>query len=487
MATAHAVTDFFPRGASAAFRRNQPLALGRMAGQATLVIALLLVNQADVLGNVIFFGVLAAMIATSPERAFKALTIGFLGLVANQAIVPKTPLWTIARFLVPMACLVRFGLDLQALRFSLFRQGYFIALTAFVVVAGCLSLLTGYFVEIAILKLLNFALATSAMIAGAELLRQRKKDLVEWYVTLALVTVVLGFGSIALGIGRNMRGIGTFASTFNGPFYHSNCLGPLAAMMVVYLACVVIFGKYRNRWICLFLAACLVYFMALTQSRTSFVALFVGLLTTIGLTFVIARRGYIRLRMNVSRFALVGGLAMAAVGGVLLDMSTGNSVTKAVVAFANKGGRTEEFDVDQALSSRKAIVELSWQNFLHSPLIGIGFEVSTSEFFRQNATLFYAPIEKGFLPVAVLEETGVIGTFFFVVFLLGYLRHLARRLNIPGIALFLTFLAVNCGEAMFFAVGGHGAVGWLWFLGGMMLGDVCVEQIKRPAARSVTL
>lgn len=485
MATAHAATDFMPRAASRAFRQDQPLALGRMAGQAALVIALLLVNKAALPGNVIFFGVLLAMIVKSPEAAFKALTIGFLGLVANQAIVPKTPLWTIARFLLPMVCLVRFGLDLKALRLNLLRQGYFFSLVAFVVVAACLSLLTGYFVEIALLKLLNFALATSAMFSGAYVLRHRRKELAEWYVTLALITVVLGFGSIVLGIGRNMRGEGTFASTFNGPFYHSNCLGPLAAMMVVYLACVVIFGKYRNRWVCLAIAGCLVYFMALTHSRTSFGALFVGLATTIGLTFVMSRRGYIRLRMNVSRFVLVGGLAMAAVGGVLLDMYTGNTVTKAVVAFANKGGGSEELDIDQALSSRKAVVQLSWNNFLQSPLIGIGFEVSTSEFFRQNASIFYAPIEKGFLPVAVLEETGVIGTFFFVVFLLAYLRHLARRLNIPGIAMFLTFLAVNCGEAMFFAVGGHGAFGWLWFLGGMMLGDVCVEQVRRPAARAV--
>lgn len=486
MASAHATPDLIPRAASAAFRRGKPLALGRMAGQAALIIALLLVNKAYLPGNLLFFGVLLLMVSASPEKAFKALTIGFLGLVANQWIVPKSAVWTIARFILPMACLVRFGFDLGALRLSLFRRGYFLALIIFIAVAGSLSLLTGYFVEIALLKLLNFALATSAMFAGAAVLRQRNKDLAEWFVTLAAVTVVLGVGSIVLGIGRNMRGLGAVAPTFNGPFYHSNCLGPLAAMMVIYLACVVIFANYRNRWVCVVLAGCLVYFMVLTQSRTSFGALFVGLLTTIGLTFVMARRGYVRLRMNMSRFVLVGGVAMAAVGLLIADMASGNTVTKAVVAFANKGGAIEELSIDQVLSSRKAIVQLSWNNFLQSPLIGIGFEVSTSDFFRQNASLFYAPIEKGFLPVAVLEETGLIGTFFFVVFLVAYLGYLARRLNIPGIAMFVTFLAVNCGEAMFFAVGGHGGFGWLWFIGGMMLGDVCVEPIHRLAPKSLT-
>jgi hypothetical protein len=165
---------------------------------------------------------------------------------------------------------------------------------------------------------------------------------------------------------------------------------------------------------------------------------------------------------------------------VLADAASDNAITKTVVAFANKGGKAEQFDVTQALSSRQALIDLSWRNFLESPWIGIGFEVATTEFFRQNATLFYAPIEKGFLPVAVLEETGVIGTFFFVVFLLAYVRYLWRNLNIPGIALFVTFLAVNCGEAMLFAVGGHGGFGWLLCAAGAMLGDFCIERTSEP-------
>lgn len=452
------------------------LSLGRIVAQSLLVIALLLLNKGDLPGNVLFFAVVIGAIVVSPEIAFKALTIAFLGLVCNQAIVPKTPLWTIARFVVPAICLVRFSIDLQAIRTSLFQRGYFLALCIFIVVAAILSIMTQYFVEIALLKLLNFLIATMAIFAGAEVLRVRRSDLAEWYVTLCCATVLLGVGSIFTGIGNNMRGTGTVTSTFNGPFYHSNCLGPLAAMMVVYLACVVIFGKYRNRWICVGLAACLVYFMALTQSRTSFASLCVGIVMVVGLSFLLVRSKAIRLRMRVSRFALIGSLAAAGIVTIIADNLTGQTITKAVTAFVNKGGGYETVNLDQVIASRQAVVEASWQNFLESPMIGIGFEVSKTDFFKRNATLFYAPIEKGFLPVAVLEETGLIGAFFFVVFLISYLRFLARDLNIPGIAVFVTFLAVNCGEAMFFAVGGHGGFGWLWFVGGMMLGDMCVER-----------
>ena len=465
-----------PASMASTTRGRPMLSLGRIVAQSLLVIAFLLLNKAGLPGNLLFFAVLIGAIAVSPEIAFKALTIGFLGLVCNQAIVPKTPFWTIARFLIPALCLVRFSLDLQALRISLFQRKYFIALSVFICVAALLSIMTQYFVEIALLKLLNFLIATMAMFAAAQVLRARRSDLVEWYVTLCCATVLLGLGSIVTGIGNNMRGSGTITSTFNGPFYHSNCLGPMVAMMVVYLSCVVIYGKYRNRWICIGLAACLLYFMALTQSRTSFAAMFVGILTMVGLSFLLVRNNSIRLRMKVSRFTLVGAIALAGGLGLIADVVSGQAITRRVVAFANKGGKAETLDLDQVISSRQAVVEASWNNFLDSPFIGIGFEVAKTEFFQQNATLFYAPIEKGFLPVAVLEETGLIGTFFFVVFLITYMLTLARDLNVPGITLFLTFLAVNCGEAMFFAVGGHGGFGWLWFVGGMMLGDMCVER-----------
>lgn len=488
MATAAVNARAFPQAALAGTARTSPpFSLTRIAIQAAVIIAVLLLNKAGMVGNLLFFGVLTVLITKSPEMAWKAFTICCLGLICNQAIVMKTPVWTVARLVIPALCFVRFSLALQTMRLSLFQRGYFVALMAFVGVAAMLSIMTQYFVEIALLKLANFAIVIMAIFGGVFVMRERRSDLAEWYVTLCFTTVAMGFGSIATGIGYNMRGTGTVSSTFNGPFYHSNSLGPIAAMMVVYLACVFVFGKYRNRWICVALVPCLVYFMALTQSRTSFASLFVGILTLVGLSFLLVRRRSIRLRTQIPRLALAGGLAAAGMGVLVADAVTGQAISKGVVAFANKGGRSETLNLDQVISSRQRLVEASWNNFLESPLIGIGFEVAKTEYFQSNATLLYAPIEKGFLPVAVLEETGLIGTFFFVIFLATFLLTLARDLNVPGLAVFLTFVAVNCGEAMFFAMGGHGSFAWLLCAGGMMLGDLCVERVApqvRLAKRS---
>jgi len=459
-------------------RGMPPLSLARMGTTALLVIGLLLINKGGLAGNVVFFGILVGMIFRSPEWALRAFTIAFLGLVANQAIVQKTAFWTPARFVIPAACLVRFALDLASLRSGLLRDASMKALTVFVFVAAVLSILTQYFVPIALLKLVNFTITSFAILASAKVMQLRRSDMTEWYVSIILTTVVLGLATMALGIGNNFRGAETVASYFNGPFYHSNCLGPMAAMMVVYLVCVVVFGEYRNKWICLAMIGCLLYFMYLTKSRTSFGSLSVGIVMLLGLSYVYSRRGLIRLRMKVSRSSLVGGLAVVCLGFVVADIATLGTLSRQLASFANKGGQSEGFDLGQALSSRQDMYSFVWQNFLESPLIGIGFEVSKSHYFEENATLFYAPIEKGFLPLAVLEETGVIGTFFFLVFLVTYMRSLGNSLNVPGLAMFLTFLAVNCGESMFFALGGHGAFGWLLFTAGTQLGDRCVERIQ---------
>jgi O-antigen ligase len=191
--------------------------------------------------------------------------------------------------------------------------------------------------------------------------------------------------------------------------------------------------------------------------------------------------------MRISRGTLISGLIAAVVLAFAYDLATAQSLTRGIIAFAQKGKASDTLSVEDVIASRQGIIEQTWRNFLESPLIGIGFEVSKSDYFRENATLFNAPIEKGFLPAAVLEETGIIGTFFFVIFLAALIGHMVKTLNVPGLAMILTFLAVNCGESMFFSLGGHGAYGWLMMAAGMILGDRCVVRQSLHVPRPLSM
>ena len=462
------------------------LAPGRILSQAAAIIALLLLNKAGLPGNIGFFGILLMLLPLGRDWPMKVLTLLFLGLICNQWYVPKSPFWTVARFCLPPIVLLVELADMSRLRVGLTRQGFYRAHLLFVVVSVVLTTLTGYFVHISLLKLVNYTIVTTAIFAGIEIQRSRRNDMCEWFVTLIVVVVVLGLASLPLGIAYNAKPLVRegAASVFNGPLYHSNTMGPFSALMTLYLACVFLFGGHRNRWLCLLLVPPLVYFMRLTQSRTSFAALLAGAAVLTGLSFMLTRRGSIALRMNLPRWLLIAAIAAAFLGVVVADASTGGRLSTAAASFINKGGRSDSLDLDQVLSSRIGRIEYSWENFRQSPWIGIGFEVSTDPWFQQYTTLFYAPVEKGFLPTAILEQSGLIGAFFFLITIATLIAWLARCVNVPGLVMYVTFLVVNCGEVMYFGVAGHGAFAWLLVAGGIMLGQFTVRDVRWPFTRT---
>lgn len=361
------------------------------------------------------------------------------------------------------------------------RSPPYIAISAFCVVAALCSILSGYYVHIALLKLISFWVGISGFFACVYTLRRLKVDTTEWFIAQNAAVCGLAVLSLALGVGANFKESMLERGLYNLAFYHSQTMGPLAALMITYTTCVVLFTGHRNRWICLPIIVVLGYCVALSGSRTGFGTLVAGLLAILATSFVWSRRGLNRLRLNWSRPTIVALIAAAALGLMATDLVTGGRISGTFISFAAKKGKeTESVTLEQAIATRQGVAEQSYANFKESPIYGIGFQVSTAEFFKQNATLFYAPVEKGFLPTAILEEVGVLGTTAFVVFLVTMFADLVKQRNIPGFAMFVALLASNLGEASIFALAGHGAYGWMLVVGGILLGDRCFIDKATP-------
>ena len=112
-----------------------------------------------------------------------------------------------------------------------------------------------------------------------------------------------------------------------------------------------------------------------------------------------------------------------------------------------------------------------WQNIKEKPFTGIGFGIASDvhEMNVQRDPLLGlplgAPIEKGVLPVAVLEEVGLFGLGFVVAWLWSFLRYWIRGGVVP-VSVGLTILLLNMGEATLFSPGGMGLlslilIGWV--------------------------
>jgi len=138
-----------------------------------------------------------------------------------------------------------------------------------------------------------------------------------------------------------------------------------------------------------------------------------------------------------------------------------------VYNFVRKGD-TEATVAESFASSRGLGIEGQWRTFNAYPLFGIGFGVSLDPWFAPILDSFTglplsAPVEKGFLPTAILEETGIFGATFFVMLLFALIRHVFSRTEIELPWVFLVSLFVNVGEMIFFSAGGFGLYTWLLF------------------------
>jgi hypothetical protein len=459
-----------------------PLNVSRILRDAALIVALLLLNKGGTTGASVFFAVLVVMLFRSPKSAFQSLAICYLGLMINQFFVPKTLAWTPGRLILPFLAFIRFSADLVAMRTALIGRSWYLAFLLFIATMTVGSVISGWFTQIALLKLFNFWAVITAIMSGVLVLRTKRIDISEWFVSLVFAATAFGFGSLALGVSRNFRQITTStgenlqATGFNGAFLHPNLHATYATLFVTYLLLIWILGGYRKTWLAVPGIASWFLFMSWSGSRTSIIASFLGAMLLIAYARpALNRQGWV-LRPNIKRGNLVALLAIAVAGVAAWDTATSGSIRKSVVQFINKGESgvgAEGFDTTQIMASRKSLIELSWKNFQENSLFGIGFGVAKTEVFARTATLMTAPAEKGFLPTALLEEGGVMGAAAFVLFVLMFIRQMVLERNVAGLVTLVAFVATNLGEVTIFSPGGAGSFGWITVGAAMILGDHC--------------
>jgi hypothetical protein len=452
----------------------RPLAPYRIAWTAALIIGLMLLNKLGTPGTVAFFVVLAVMILRGPRTAFQAIAICGLALMINIAFVPKSVTWTLGRLIIPGLAMIRFVPDFATARGHGRGLVVYAALLLYIAVMALCSIMSGWYTPIALLKLLNFWVCITAIWLGTMVLRARRIDLSEWFISLIVAAAALGLVSLVTGQSTNfVRGDSLITSTFVGAFAHPNVHGLFASLFVTFLSTTALFSSVRNRWLLPVCIAVWLLFMAWSASRTAFVASAFGLIVLAVYSRPFRRRSGWRLTSSLSRTVMLSGVVIGALTLLALDLGSSGTISKSVIRFINKNENQDALTADVILRSRQALIDLSWENFKENPVFGIGFGVAKTQAFVDNATLFTAPAEKGFLPTAVLEEGGILGAAAFAIFLIVLLTSMARERNVSALAAMATFLGGNLTEVSLFSPGGAGLLGWTMIGAAIILGDHC--------------
>jgi hypothetical protein len=188
-------------------------------------------------------------------------------------------------------------------------------------------------------------------------------------------------------------------------------------------------------------------------------ASFSGVVLTLGYAITLSSRWRRSLTRGLAQPLFCTALAAAG----LLAVVYVDQISSAAVRIVYK--RTDSI-AREFQASRGMLVDEEMENFRKAPWLGIGFGVPSNpnDYEPSTQNLFgvplRAPTEKGVLPMAVLEETGVVGAAMFLI-VLGTLLKAVARTTFPLAAMAVTVLLNNAGEANLFAFGGMGLYYWL--------------------------
>jgi hypothetical protein len=446
------------------FRRLEgETSLARILWNLLIVVALFFVNKFGAAGNVVFCLVTTFMVVYRGENILKIFILWCFISYANEFLIDKTNILGIWKFLLIMICGIRVSYEAYKKQVMMLNMRHIYALFAFGICCMIMALINQYLVVISVLKTASFVFGVYVLLLAGKTYKSSGRALVEWVLAIAIFFVLINIMAYVTGIAEVYvrRGEEVVAPTgIPGATSHPQALGTMSALLTMFCGGIYLFTPYRPRWLVASLCVAVLVICYLSAARTG---LFSAIMT-LGIAIVMSMsmspwtRKKFRVKVTPAQVVVVGILLGVLV--VFLDVLQEGEIMSKAERFIVKRGEAQESAIDTVFASREALIEFSWDNFLNSPLIGIGFGISYTPGFAERAGVFSAPTEKGFLPTAILEETGVVGTFFFLFFIVTLYRYFLLSKNLLAVVMLSGALIISLGEMILFSFGGLGLLVW---------------------------
>lgn len=385
----------------------------------------------------------------STKNAIKSLAFIYLIRASNPAFTGDDLNLAYPSILAVLFCCTRIYYDYFKYKVALSRP--LIYLTLYVAVAVVLSALASTFITISLFKLLYFYYVAAAILIGFSVLSKTRIDISSWIASFYASVAILSFPLIFHDYGyyRDSEG---FQGILNHPQEYAIFMAPFAAMLVVKALSTKDGIRSSAPWLIYVL-----YTLVLTHARTSFLALILGIIA--GYYFFGRKMTW----PTTIRLVAVSSSIVILVGVVVYLAPAVNQFLLSFVFKGTDGDFSEAF-----VASRGFLITESVGNFLAHPFTGIGFGVNLSEL-RPSQPVYEPltglpisfPTEKANLIIAVLEECGIIGFVFFLMFVYHYFKSIRADGKIVISVLGFTALFTNIGEMTFFSMNSYGLFLWL--------------------------
>jgi hypothetical protein len=325
----------------------------------------------------------------------------------------------------------------------------------FCLVAITCSITTSLALTVSIMKAVSLAaIAATVLVASFRLSESEVSALGRWLRTLAVVVATMSLATLVRPAIAYLPDTHLLQGILNHPQALGAFLAPFAAAYVASW----LFRSGRTDHAAFAIMTVVVLCMLLTLSRTAAVATMLG--TGMSLIGGRAPAG----RRAESEAGRLLGFSLLVILMLSAAALAGSRISSSLSGFVFKRG---EQKVSEAfLASRGGGMISQLQNFASSPIVGHGFGVYADGVFPTGIVEVAgipvsAPVEKGVLPTAVLEETGLVGFLFFAYMIFALVRSLWKRVERPVLAMLFGCLFVNLGEAVLLSPGNIGLHVWL--------------------------
>ena len=441
-------------------RVQEPLILGTPVSRFALRTCILLLGAYSIgfvipKAAVIFYLGSAIWCLLKPRRIVEGISFMFFILMANPGLLSgfKDLRWLVLACGFFSALGVAFGAE-PGVWARLPK--FFLVVLAFVCVELVVNRFSSKIPTISVFKLVSFGIGATTLILGFAIAKRQNSYWMDWFGGLFAAALIGSVFYRLVGRGYEYNGTG-----FQGVFGHPQTLGTLVGVMTAFFVGRYLFERSKGSLWLVFgvLGFVLVY---MSGCRTGGFAMVLGGILVCGYGFIRRDHNFVRSRVanHAPTFALIG---------ILSIFFAPSQFQKMLEEFATKG-EGDYGGISQAFTqSRQSLIDRSMDNFRQYPIAGIGFGLpseasGTSESLLKVQRIAGIPIsasvEKGSLPAAMLEETGIIGAVLCLALLAAVVHSMVTRGNYILSWMALTAILLNVGEAMFFSMGGLGLFVW---------------------------
>ncbi len=417
-----------------------------------------------------------AFLQRKSDRSLFWMGVSIAALMGNQFLMPKDMIFMIAQRVITMAFGCMMMLELVNVKIVPAVKPFLLLIPY--LLFSIISSAFGWSPIVSYLKLFLFFVVYLAYLGVAnQIALQSRSQLPHLRGVVLMIAAFFIVGSIAVlpfpGISQltgedYLAAIAsgrTVLSLFKGVTVHSQALGPMIAVLTTFIFADWLLSVRKFSWMHFGLLLLCPYLLYRTSSRTAAGSMLVGFAIV---TFCLLKERGIgrRWRAKVIPIILAGGFLLVVAAMIV------PSTRDKIVQFALKQSMSvsaSDFNTEDAFVSRQGLFDLALHNFKKSPIIGNGFQVSIHMENQKAKSLkdyLTAPIEKGVWIVAVLEETGAIGMFLLLTFLIASIARLMKGRCYITVSLLVTFFVLNLGEFSMFSMSNIGGFCWMFiFIG----------------------